>query len=218
MSAIPPQKVSHRHEAIINYMVSNPTAKLGQVAVKFGMTQSWLSVLIHSSSFKAKLQARQETIFTEEVCATVEERLMGVASVATDRLLELVPRETDVRVITNAMDKTLKNLGYGQKTVGTPLQQNNTLVINGGAVTASTLNRARDLVGAARNVTEVEPLEESESVGGSDLPQISEGGESSLGALDPIAALLAGSPLQEPEISPGPEVRSGSLVEDATKI
>jgi hypothetical protein len=218
MSARPPQTVSNRHNAIIDYMVANPTARLKTVAAEFQITQSWLSVLIHSSAFKAKLQARQDLVFNEEVQATVEERLMGVASVATDRLLELVPKETEVKVIADTMDKTLKALGYGQKMVGTAVQQNNTLVLNGGSISPDGLRRAQKLVGAARNVLEVKPLDQPESVGSPDVPEVPAGGEGEVGALDSISALLSGTAFEASEVSEGPEVRGGSLVASAAKI
>jgi len=220
MSAIAPIRVSNRHNSIIDYLIANPAAKLRSVALTFGLTQSWLSVLIHSSAFKAKLAARQDLVFNEEVCATVEERLMGVASIATDRLLELVPRETDVKVIADTMDKTLKNLGYGQRTAGTHVHQNNTLVL-GGAVDARTINRARAMVGASQG-EELVPLEgeilESEPVGGTDLPEVRASGDSSLGAFDSLTSIFPELSFEKPAVPEGAEVRGGGAVEAPAKI
>ena len=212
------QAVSTKHEAILNYLLSNPEAKKGEVARMFGVTQSWLSVIIHSSSFQAKLKERQEEVFQDAVMLPIQDKLMGVAHIAAEKLIEKLPYEDDVKVVTDTMDKTLKNLGYGQRTVGTPVQQNNTLIL-GGQVDGKAIERARALVGATNpeiieGVIDAEP----ERLGGPDLPEVSEDIIREMGSFGTGTALLAEAALQESEVSEGTEVREGGTVEAPRKI
>ena len=210
------QKVSHKHEALLNHMLANPTQPLKEVAMAFGITQSWLSVIVHSSSFKARMQEAKGQVFEDAVMHPIQDKLLGAAHTATERLLELVPRETDVKVITDVMDKTLKNLGYGQQNNGTQIQQNNTLVV-GGAVSADAIERARSLVGAARRTEEL-PLDQSGQLGGDDVSEVPAIGESGVGEGDPTATLLLEAPKPEPEVQEGAEVRVNGTGAPATPV
>ena len=89
MPAIPIQTVSTKHEAIINFMLANPTMRLQDVAAHHGVSGPWLSVLIHSDAFQARLKAKSEVLFGLTV-RPLAEKINAVAHRAVDRLLEKV--------------------------------------------------------------------------------------------------------------------------------
>jgi len=138
------QKVSHKHEEIMNFMLANPTHKLGDIARHFGMTQAWLSCVIHSEAFQARLAEKQEAIFSGTVLP-LKEKLEGVAHQLLDKLEERIPTMADKELV-NLTDNTLNRLGFGTKpqgtTPGAPAEFSLTLTLR------TELEQARSLIGA----------------------------------------------------------------------
>lgn len=106
------QKVSPRHEAILNYILANPTEKLGNVAGKFGVTPAWLSTIIHSEAFQDQLKRRQDELFDSAILQDLGGKLTAAAHMSIDAYLEKVPTMDTDQVIAGA-DKILGRLGYG---------------------------------------------------------------------------------------------------------
>lgn len=125
MAEVQVKGLSIRHEAILEFLMANPTAKLGDVAVRFQVSQAWLSVIMHSDAFRAKLAERQDESFGA-VVLPLREKLMGVAHQAVDKLGEAIENAsaaTEKQFIADTADKLLKNLGYSPKS-GPIVQQN----------------------------------------------------------------------------------------------
>lgn len=140
------QKVSIKHEEIMNFMLMHPTRKLQDVARHFGITPAWLSCVIHSEAFQARLAERKDEVFNETVLP-IKEKMMVVAHQALDTLVERVPLMSD-KDLNNLADSTLDKLGFGSKGLqpatppGTPGTVNVTFNLR------SELDEARRLIGA----------------------------------------------------------------------
>jgi hypothetical protein len=100
-------RVSHTHEAILQYMIANPAAQLSEVAAEFGYTQPWLSNIIYSDCFQAKLADAQGEIFGE-VKTSVKDRITTLAHRSLTRLAEKIEIEQDTARITDAAELALK--------------------------------------------------------------------------------------------------------------
>jgi len=48
MAANQIKTISPKHDAIMDALIANPAQKLGTLAGIFGVSQAWLSVIIHS--------------------------------------------------------------------------------------------------------------------------------------------------------------------------
>lgn len=107
--------LSHRHTAIMDFMLANPEIKLSEVASHFGMTQAWLSTVIHSDCFQSELKDKQGALFDETVL-NLRDKITGAAHRALDRLGEKLDTVDDPKFILDASEKTLKALGYGTST------------------------------------------------------------------------------------------------------
>lgn len=140
-------KVSIKHDAILDFLVANPTLKRSEVAGYFGVTVPWLSVIIHSDVFQELLKQRQDLIFDVAVVRPIQEKLMGTANLAIEKLMESLQFETDTKTLNTVLDTTLSNLGYGQKNQGHPVNQQNNITLN---VSKEDLSAARELIGQAR--------------------------------------------------------------------
>lgn len=124
-----------RHEAILDYLLANPDKKLRDVAKQFGVSQPWLSSIIHSDAFQSKLEIRKDELFGETVLP-LRERLLGLAHLGVDKLGESLEHASPINekeYIRDTTDTILKNIGYSPKSgpPGTQVaQQNNFYVVN----------------------------------------------------------------------------------------
>lgn len=141
--------VSVKHEAILNFLVAHPCVKLRDVAQHFGVSQPWLSMIIHSDAFQRLLRQRQDIHFDHSILPMMD-RMHLVVEQAIDRMLEIVDHETDLSKLNQVVDKGLNRFGYG--TSATPATQLNVQV----NVDAEALARARQLIGAGPRLPALE--------------------------------------------------------------
>jgi hypothetical protein len=150
-----PAKLSHTHEDIARWLLENPTRPLKECAAYFQYSQPWLSCIIHSDAFQAKLRKMQEGADAVTLL-DVPARLRGVAAAALDGLAEQVehalkPSEGNGVVhrdfLLSTAELTLKSLGYGGQAKTPPpapgmmFQQNNMYLT---PVPPEVLSRARE--------------------------------------------------------------------------
>lgn len=117
MAGVQIKRVSVKHDAILDYMLVNPGMKLSKVARHFDVSQAWLSVIIHSDAFQAKL-AEKDGLQYETIVIPLREQVMGVAQVGVEKLgecLENASASSDKQFIADTTDSLLKNLGYSPK-------------------------------------------------------------------------------------------------------
>lgn len=119
-------RISHTHDQIIDWMLANPNQPQSLCAATFGYTQSWLSTLIHSDLFQAKLQERQETIFGE-VALSVKDRITSLAHDSLAKLQEKIYSMDNPEHLIATSELALKALGFvGTSGAGRPpIQVNN---------------------------------------------------------------------------------------------
>jgi hypothetical protein len=155
------KRLSHTHEDIARWLLENPTRPLKECAMYFQYTQAWLSCIIHSDAFQARLKKLQDGADAVTIL-DVPARLRGVAAHALEGLGDQV--ETAVKdgngishrqFLLDASELALKALGYGVAKAppapGTFFNQTN---YNFPPVDPVTLARARERI---INNTEVSP-------------------------------------------------------------
>lgn len=106
------KNISHRHDQIMDWLIANPALPLSACAAEFGVTQPWLSCIIHSDLFQAELKRRQQEVFGE-VALTVKDRITALAHDSLRRLHEKVIVEERLDLLTDTADLALKALGFG---------------------------------------------------------------------------------------------------------
>lgn len=128
------------HEALADYLITNPGATLREIGAYFGYSPPWLSQVINTDMFQAYLAQRRVEI-NSAVAQGVPEKLRAAAHVAVERLAEVVATTGDEKLAVDAADKILARYGYGPgKTVGAqgPVigTQNNVFLISSGDLAA----------------------------------------------------------------------------------
>jgi len=124
------QDLSYRHEAILDWMLLNPDKSQNDCARALGYSVAWLSVVVNSDLFQARLamlhqEKREHGIFT------IAEKLAGLADLAIEKTIKSVEVSADPGFVLSAAEVALKRLGYGAKApVPTgPTTINNTMVV-----------------------------------------------------------------------------------------
>lgn len=116
------------YAAVIELMISNPTWSQGQIARHLGKTQSWLSIVVNSDAFRAKLAEYRERVVDPILEAKVEDRLKAVANDACAALLERLSdgaSAMSTKDLTRVVEVATKGLGMGSALTPSMGVQNN---------------------------------------------------------------------------------------------
>lgn len=150
------QKIRYSHDAMIDMIVHNPWISQGELALNFGYTEGWVSQVIASDAFQARLAERKNELIDPAIRATIEERFKGLVARSIEILMRKLEK-TDVsdELALKALEVAGKCAGYGAK--NTNVQVNTQFVVQVPAKSASTADWARDH-GSAGSTVDRPPL------------------------------------------------------------
>jgi hypothetical protein len=80
----PIKKVGNVHDAMIDWIIANPTGKLSELAETFGYTTPYVSRLTSSDIFQARLHERKAEVVNPLLTASVEDRMNGLMALSLD--------------------------------------------------------------------------------------------------------------------------------------
>ncbi len=141
------KSISIKHNEIMDFLIANPRIRLGDVAIHFGITQAWLSQVIHSEIFQDQLKVKQDIGFHHTVLP-IKEKLTTIAHQALDKITEELEKAQDLRDVKDVAADTLDRLGFGSKPIQAPGTQYNQY--NQTIVLKTELEEARALLGKAQ--------------------------------------------------------------------
>lgn len=136
-------KLSHGHDAILNWLLLNPTATLRECGDQLGYSVPWLSRLIHTDIFQAELCARQGEVFVS-VAGSIPQKLAGLADLAIEKVTEQLLASESPQYTLDVFDKALTKLGYAPQTARNP---------NGASTTNVFMVSAGDLAAARVSIS-----------------------------------------------------------------
>jgi len=142
-------RISYSHEAFINWLLENPERPLRDAAQYFGYTQAWLSTILHSDVFQAKLSERQDAVFAA-VAQDIPAKLRAAADIGLEKLTAKLEDTEDGEFILDATDKLLHRMGYAPSASRNPVAPahvTNNTQINMFQVDAAQLAEARQRIG-----------------------------------------------------------------------
>ena len=144
-------KVSSKHEKIMLWLLENPTEKLGECARVHGVTQPWLSTIIHSDAFQTRMKELQADYFGEAVL-TIKDRANAMTMLALEKLTEKlgVMDNPDVLIKVIETGSTMLGMGKGGLAPGTVAIQDNRIYV----ANSDDLQKARE---AMKGVQEARP-------------------------------------------------------------
>jgi len=106
------KKVSYTHDAMIDAMIQDPAIKEGALAALFGYTPGWVSQVISSDAFKARLEQRKEELVDPRIRMTLNEKFQAAVNTSLDKLQEKLaaPQVSD--------ELLLQSIALGAKALG----------------------------------------------------------------------------------------------------
>lgn len=129
------QRVKYTHDGMIDVIIARPQVTGGQLAEHFGYSEGWISRIMCSDAFQARLADRKTEIVNPGLVATFEERLKGLASQSLDLIQEKLDErdaltgesKAGVDVAFKALEISSRSLGYGARAANVAVQTNITV-------------------------------------------------------------------------------------------
>lgn len=112
------KKVRYNHDAMIDLIVAEPTISQNELASIFERTPAWISTIINSDTFQARLEERKAALVDPVIQLTIKDRLSAVAARSLERILDKLESplpKTDDFLIKSAQLAS-QALGYGART------------------------------------------------------------------------------------------------------
>lgn len=123
-AAVQIDRISYTHDAVIDYIIANPQASQGNIASTFGYTPAWMSTIINSDAFQARLRSRRGEVVDPTLIATVNDRFKGVLNRSLEKLADLLETPSPpANVILKAVELGARGLdvgGFGRAQVNLP--------------------------------------------------------------------------------------------------
>lgn len=117
-------RVKYSHDAMIDEMLVNPGISQGELAGKFGYTQVWVSRVVNSDAFLARLAQRKGDIVDPSLALTLEEKFRAMASLSLDVVMDKLAVTKNPDTALKALEISSKALGYGARQQNLNVQQN----------------------------------------------------------------------------------------------
>lgn len=122
------KKVSYTHDAMIDEIIANPGISEIELAELFGFSKAWVTRLICSDAFQARLALRKGELIDPKLAATAEERFRHGEMLALDIVAEKLEVTKDAKLAMQFLNMTSKARAYGAR-AATPGVVNNNFVV-----------------------------------------------------------------------------------------
>lgn len=121
-----PVKVNYTHDAMIDLILAEPGITQQQLAVKMKYTFGWVSRVIGSDAFQARLAYRKADVVDPEIKQNFEDRLKGLANQSLAVIQHKLDATQNADLAIKALDLSTRALGFGARVQN--VQQNNFVV------------------------------------------------------------------------------------------
>jgi len=113
-----PPKLRYTHEAMVDLIIADPGISQNELAARFGYSASWVSTIMCSDAFQAKLAERRGEIVDPQLRSNFELQLKGLMSRSMEILaakLEAPPEYIPDQLALRTLELSTKALGYGAR-------------------------------------------------------------------------------------------------------
>lgn len=118
------QKVNYTHDAMINLILAQPGISQNKIAAHFGYSASWVSLILSSDAFKARLAERSKELVDPTLRATIEEQFVGIVArsiAVVQEKLNKPPDQIPDNFALRALEISSRAAGYGAKDTTPPV-------------------------------------------------------------------------------------------------
>lgn len=117
-------RVKYSHDAMIDHMIENPTISQTELAAMFGYTGAWVSRVVNSDAFLARLAERKSDLVDPAIALTLDEKFRSLASQSLDIIQEKLHLTRNPDTALKALELSTRALGYGARQQNLNVQQN----------------------------------------------------------------------------------------------
>lgn len=108
------KKLRYTHDAMIDVLIENPALKQYELAQMFSCTKEWISMLMCSDAFQARLAARKADVIDPILVASFKQRMEVLALKSVDVLMQkLDDEEVPAAVALQSLSIAAKGFGFG---------------------------------------------------------------------------------------------------------
>ena len=129
-------RVKYSHDAMIDLLIANPAISQNELAANFGYTVPWVSRIMNSDAFQARLALRKEELLDPVIVASIEEKFRALASKSLDVVLDKLAVTNSAELGLKALEISAKALGYGARQQNLNVQTNFVVALPGKADSA----------------------------------------------------------------------------------
>ena len=129
-------RVKYSHDAMIDLLIANPAISQNEIAANFGYTVPWVSRIMNSDAFQARLALRKEELLDPVIVASIEEKFRALASKSLDVVLDKLSVTNSAELGLKALEISAKALGYGARQQNLNVQTNFVVALPAKAVDA----------------------------------------------------------------------------------
>lgn len=157
MAEVQIQSMSHRHKAIADWLLAHPNEKNLELCAKhFGVSRSWLSIVMNSDVFKEYFESRRRD-WESTMMKDIGAQQLDITRKAYERLTDILcDDETDPRLVFDIATKTSERIFGKPGAAKTTVTEERVQEI-ARPVDAGTLGQARELL--RRTVTTTKEIE-----------------------------------------------------------
>jgi len=113
------KRVSWKHDDMINVILQRAGSvekfTQGDLAREFGVTEAWMSCIINSDSFQARLAERKGEIVDPLIRGDLEEAIKGLVSRSVSIIRDRLEKKPSFENAMEVFKAAGRNLGMGQK-------------------------------------------------------------------------------------------------------
>lgn len=117
-------RVHYSHDAMIDHLIENPGISQDALAAMFGYSVPWISRIINSDAFLARLSERKHDLVDPAIALTLDEKFRSLAAQSLDVIQEKLFLTKNVDTAIKALELSTKALGYGARQQNLNVQQN----------------------------------------------------------------------------------------------
>lgn len=108
-------KVAYTHDAMIDLIIARPDIKGVELAAHFGYSQPWISRIIGSDAFQARLAERKGVLIDPTLVQSFDERIKGLAITSLDIIQEKLDATRNPQLALSTLELTTKALSMGAR-------------------------------------------------------------------------------------------------------
>jgi hypothetical protein len=117
------KKIHYTHDAMIDMILSEPSISQDQLAVRFGYSASWISQVICSDAFQAKLAQRRNELVDPVLAQSIDTQFKGLVSRSMEILREKLSKPAATvpdQLVLQALKIASQAAGYGARVIQPP--------------------------------------------------------------------------------------------------